>query len=306
MYIRGGARITSLIWYDRWAIVALAIMAVATEVIEPFLPETVLFSVTYIGVFSAAISIFLVFRFNEAYERWWEARKLWGTLVNVSRDFTRQVLTLIPGDPNSPVTRRLVYGQIAFVHALRIRLRQKSPEAGREEVGEVLARLMPDDRDSVVKRNNVPAAILQLQSERILAQLGDSTGGSVRFARFDRNLGQLFDVQGACERIKNTPFPENVTVITRMLVWGLALLLFLATVEPGGRDSWMTTVGVGIMAMGYIWIDSMGKLLKDPFENRPSDTPLTALSITIERDLREMIGDSDCPAMPEPKRGVLM
>ena len=79
-----------------WVLVStLAIMGVATEMLEPYLPRTVLFSVTHVAVLSAALSIFLVFRFNEAYERRWEARKLWGRLVNMSRDFARQSLTLL-------------------------------------------------------------------------------------------------------------------------------------------------------------------------------------------------------------------
>jgi len=297
MYVKAGARYRDLIWHERWSILALMAMAVGTELLEPHIPQTQVFSVTYVGVFSAALSIFLVFRFNEAYERWWEARKLWGSVVNLSRDFARQILSLLPGDPGSPLHTRLVYGQIAFVHALR---------KGRTEVESILRRLLPEECDSLLLRENVPTAILQRQSELLVGRLDQSTSDTVRLARFDANLGQLMDVFGACERIKNTPFPATVTLISRVLVWGLALLLFIATLEPGGRGGLTTTVGVAVMAMGYIWIDSMGQRLKDPFENQPNDTPMTSLSITIERDLREMLGETELPAPLKPRRGVLL
>jgi putative membrane protein len=306
MYVKAGARITDLIWHERWSILALTVMAVGTELLEPYLPQTQVFSVTYVGVFSAALSIFLVFRFNEAYERWWEARKLWGSVVNLSRDFARQVLSLLPGDPGSPLRTRLVYGQIAFVHALRIRLREGASKEGRTEVESILRRLLPEECDSLLLRENVPTAILQRQSELLVGRLDQSTSDTVLLARFDANLGQLMGVFGACERIKNTPFPVTVTLISRVLVWGLALLLFIATLEPGGRGGLTTTVGVAVMAMGYIWIDGMGQRLKDPFENQPNDTPMTSLSITIERDLREMLGETELPALLKPRRGVLL
>jgi putative membrane protein len=306
MYVKGGARITDLIWHDRWSLAALAVLAVGTELFEPYMPRTQVFSVAYVGVFSAALAIFLGFRFNEAYQRWWEARKLWGSVVNLSRDFARQVLSLLPGDPGSPLHTRLVYGQIAFVHALRIRLREGASKKGRTEVESILRRLLPDESDSLLLNENVPTAILQRQSELLVGRLDQSTSDIVRLARFDATLGRLMDVLGACERIKNTPFPATVTLICRVLVWGLALLLLIATLEPGGRQGVTTTFGVAVMAMGYIWIDSLGQSLMDPFENQSNDTPMTSLSITIERDLREMLGETELPAPVKPRRGVLL
>ena len=76
MYIRKGARVIYIIWQERWSIVVLALLAFATELIDPYVPDAELFTVQYVAVLATALSIFLVFRFNESYERWWEARKL--------------------------------------------------------------------------------------------------------------------------------------------------------------------------------------------------------------------------------------
>jgi putative membrane protein len=306
MYISGGARITKLIWNEGWPLVTLAVLAVLTELVEPYVSHLELFSVIYVGVFSTALSIFLVFRFNESYERWWEARTLWGDLVNASRDFTRQVLTLLGEAQVRADGRRLVYRQIAFVHALRICLREGDAPEGASQMQNELRRLLPDEAEQLLALGNIPNALLRQQSELIAGLLRGSTEDRILLARFDTTLGRLHNVQGGCERIKNTAFPDAVSVITRVLVWGLVLLLLLATVGPSGRGGPIATIAVCIMAMGYIWIDTMGRDLKDPFKGAPNDTPMTSLSINIERDLREMLGETDLPEPARPVRGVLM
>ena len=97
-----------------------------------------------------------------------------------------------------------------------------------------------------------------------------------------------------------------MTRVTRLLVWALALMLLVATVGPGGRGGVTTSIVVVIMAMAFISIDSMGHDLKNPFENAPDDTPMTSLSTTIERDLREMLGETDLPEPVQPVKGILM
>lgn len=306
MYIRGGARITGVIWHDRWSLLALIVLAAVTELAEPYVSHLELFSVVYVGVFSTALSIFLVFRFNESYERWWEARTQWGNLVNTSRDFARQVLTLLGEEKAGPEKVRLIHRQIAFAHVLRIRLREADSPDGAAEIEAELRRLVPDEAEQLLALQNIPNALLKRQSERIAELLRGSTAENILLARFDETLGRLHDVQGACERIKTTAFPDAVSLITRVLVWGLVVLLLLATVGPSGRGGIMATLAVCVMSMGYIWIDSMGRDLKDPFEKTANDTPMSALSVTVERDLREMLGEPDLPEPVKPVRGVLM
>ena len=306
MYVRGGARPLRLV-ADSWKpLTVLLVLAGLTEIIEPRVSHLELFSVVYVGVFSTALSIFLVFRFNEAYERWWEARTLWGGMINLSRDFARQVLTLTASDDDTDGRRLLVHRQIAFAHALRIRLREWDSQNGREQVEVELRRLLPGEADSLTRFQNIPNEILRRQSADVAERLAGSTGDRVLLARMDETLSRLHDVQGGCERIKTTTFPDAVTTITQILVWGLVVLLLIATVGPTGRGGVAATIAVCIMSMGYIWIESMGKDLKNPFENRPNDTPMTALSVTIERDLLEMMGETDLPPVVEPVNGVLM
>jgi len=306
MYVRRGARIHRLLWAQRWALLVLIVLAVGTELLEPYVSSLALFSMVYVGVFSTALSIFLVFRFNEAYERWWEARKLWGSLVNLSRDVARQSLTLLPGAQRTESGARLVRRQIAFAHALRIHLRTGGTPAGQAEVRSLLTRLVPEEAATLGESGNVPSALLVRQSDELATLLGDGVESRLLLMRFDENLGRLYDVQGGCERIKNTAFPDNVALITRCLVWALVLLLMFATIGPEGRDGPVDVLIVCLMAMGYLWIESLGNDLKNPFENGPNDTPMTSICVTIERDLLEMLGETELPDPVAPRDGVLM
>jgi putative membrane protein len=306
MYVRNGARVTGLIWRDRRALLGLMLIAAGTELFDALTPAHDLFSLQYVGILATALSIFLVFRFNEAYERWWEARRLWGEVVNLSRDFARQALTLFPGDADHGQRRRLVRRQAAFPHALRILLREGNTAQGRAELEAVLGRLVPDEADRLLERGNVPLALLQAHSAQLGEHMRATPTDSVLLTRFDSTLGRLLDAQGGCERIKNTPFPQAVALVTRLLVWGMAVMLFIVTLEPEGRGGVGATVAVALMAMGFIWIDTLGRDLNDPFESAPNDTPMTALAITIERDLGEMLGETDLPEVATPHRGVLL
>ena len=308
MYVRNGARFTGVLAKDRWAIAALLVLALITEWLDLPLDEYELVSVVYVGIFSTALSIFLVFRFNEAYERWWEARKLWGTLVNRSRDMARQALTLLPAGTDPAVGRRLVHRHIAYVHALRFHLGLGPGEECRRRTAEMLAHQVPDEAPDY-PGHHVPNELLQRQSEdlvRVLATEQAGVEGRVILERFDTTLMALQDVQGGCERIRNTAFPDGVILMTRVLVWGLVVLLMLSTIGPDGdRGGWFGTLLAIAMSMGFVAIESMGRDLNDPFDDQPNVTAMHALSVTIERDLRSLLGETELPAPVEPEDGVL-
>jgi predicted membrane chloride channel (bestrophin family) len=97
-----------------------------------------------------------------------------------------------------------------------------------------------------------------------------------------------------------------VSLVTPVLEWGLVLLLQLATVGSSGRGGLVATIAVRVIAMRCIWIDSMGRDLEDPFEGAPNGKPTTSLSITIERDLGEMLVETDFPEPAGPVRAGLM
>jgi ion channel-forming bestrophin family protein len=286
-----------------------------------------------LGLMGAALSIFLAFRNNSAYDRWWEARTLWGGLVNDSRTFGRQALTLVDEPPASgnlrtPASRPssaasaaststaaaaqgaqahaatappleamdLIEWQIAYVHALRCHLRQQTPYP------ELTGRLSPALIGWLRTQRNVPLALL-LHAGRMLRSLFDQGRmDSFRFTQMDSTLSRLCDVQGACERIKNTPLPRQYEFVPRMLVGAYCLLLPLGLVEGMGL---MTPLASTLVSFIFVSLDSIGRDIEAPFENTVHDTPMSQLSRTIEINLRETVGDDNVPGEVRPIDGFV-
>ncbi|MCG8307260.1 MAG: hypothetical protein MI975_07685 [Cytophagales bacterium] len=251
------------------------------------------------AVLGTAVSLLLGFRTNAAYNRWWEARKIWGAIVNDSRTFARQVKGFIPKEyPDYElVVKRLVNLQIAFVYALRNSLRQ----TGTKEDYEMF--MLKNDLALMDKQSNKANAILDIQ-ERVLSELHtEKTIDSIQFANLDNTLKSLCDSMGKSERIKNTVFPIQYSSFTRMAIIIYAILFPFGAITQKAISMVLLTF---VVVFFFLLIDAIGTYLKDPFENRKSDTPLSAIARTIEINLLEMIGENDIPKKPEAEKGVLM
>lgn len=260
------------------------------------------FSLTALGLLTTAFSIFLVFRVNEAYARWWEARILWGGVVNYSRTFARQVTTLLSSeDANLDEWKReLVYRHLAYINAMRMTLR-------RQDDWDELSGYVPAEELADLKtKANKATQLLQTQG-RCIASLRN-LGAIDQFGQLmlDRTLSELYNLQGGCERIKNTVFPDRVAYFTRLIAWSMAILIPVCVLEADRSYDLLDFVLVPSIMLIFIVTERLGADLKNPFENLPNDTPMTALCRTIEIDLRQQLGETNVPAPPEPEYGVLM
>jgi putative membrane protein len=255
-----------------------------------------------ISLLGAALGILLGFRTNSAYDRWWEARKLWGMLVNSSRSLARQAVSFIQSPAGGEQqlaqnhVRTLVHHQIAFVHSLRLALRKQDPwgELDRVLDGPTLASLRTE--------KNIPAALLQNMGERAAALARDGFLSELQLHRLDSTFTDLSNVQGGCERIKNTPLPRQYDFYPELLVKAYCTILPFVLVD---ELKWFTPVATTIIAFALLILNRIGKNLEDPFENRVYDTPMTALSFTIETNLRQALGESQLPEPVTPIDGVL-
>jgi putative membrane protein len=253
-------------------------------------------------LFGSAIGIIVAFRNQSAYARWWEARTLWGALVNNSRSWARQVTTVMmplndaEAGELKEYQRRLVYHEIAYVIALRQHLRGLEP-------WEELAPLLREQELSGLRdEKNVPLAIQQ-QMGALLRQC--QVRGWIDFAHWlalDNNLDDLVDAQGGAERIKNTPMPKQYDYFPQLFVQIYCLLLPLALVINMG---WYTPLGSTLVGFIFLALDKIGRDLEDPFENTIYDVPLTAITTTIEINLRQLLGETELPKGEKPVRGVL-
>jgi len=249
-------------------------------------------------LFGTVIALFVGFMVNAAYGRWWEARTLWGQVVNSSRSLARQSVVLV--DESGPgavpgLGARLVRHQVAYVHVLRTSLRgQPLPEEAGQFLGrETLAR--------VEAATNRQTAVL-LDSDRLLSE-AHRRGmiGELSRLEMEAALVALTDAQGGLERIKNTPLPVQYRFLPRFFSRLFCLILPFAVVEDLG---WLTPLGSGLVGLMFLLAVQIGDQLANPFADGVYDVPMTAITRTIQIDLTQMLGDEP-PRQVEPVEQVL-
>ena len=300
-YLRGSA--ISHIWPVLLALVVYA------GCVEWFLQNYQLtehtLTVTPFSLVGLALSIFLGFRNNACYDRWWEARKLWGAWINTTRYTTRLLLNLLHSDDASEqdevaaLQRELVYRVIAYTHALRLVLRQQL-----DRMDSDLGPFLPAAELASLKReSNVPAAIAQRLGDRLMDGYRRGWVDPLHLPMLQEALNRFMDIQGGCERIKNTPVPLSYTMLTHRIVGLYCVALPFGIHDVVGE---FTPVVVLIIAFAFLGLDAVGTQIEDPFEEDPNDLPLLSLSRMIETNLRQRLGETDLPAAVVPDRGVLI
>ncbi|MBL8956863.1 MAG: hypothetical protein JNK82_39180 [Myxococcaceae bacterium] len=284
-----------LILRQNWrALVFIVVVGLASTVLELQWPqEKELLPPTAVGALSAALAIFLAFRNSAGYDRWWEARKQWGSLINSTRSFARQLATLGAAKPE--VQRAMLYRQIAFAHALRLQLRGQQ-----KELKETLAPFVEaSELERIAGSTNAAMWLLQNQGAAVKALELEP----IRHARLDETLSALTDVQGACERLKTTPVPRQYEYFPRLFLYVYAVLLPLAL---AAHLEWFTVCVTVPVSFLFMALERVGEVMETPFENRVTDVPLSAMCRTIERNLRELAGDTEkLPPPLEPIDGYL-
>lgn len=271
-----------------------------------------------ITALSTALAIFLGFKNSNAYERWWEARQIWGLLVNYSRAWTRQVITMIipPDDSKTAEVREfqkcMIYRHIAFVHALRVflRFRHDYNEVTQEELIEATndyadahSFLTEKDFDSFHLKKNPPNYLLEMQGEDLRIAFDRGWLSDFRFVKLEETLVEFNNIQGRSERIKNTPLPRPYSFFSRVFVFIHASLLPFVFVE---ELKWAAIPVSVIISFVFLCLDLVGERTEDPFENRLEDVPLTALSLSIETITKEQWGSKDFPEKPVAVEGLVM
>ena len=245
-----------------------------------------------------ALGIFLGFRNNTSYARFWEGRILWGRLVNTSRNFLRQVQTFVaPGDESkAAIHKELVHRIVGYVHLFRHFLREEKewPEA---------ASVMTADEIKVAKsRLNPPLSLIEKQGQRLRELWQEKKIDTYHLPELEESLNKFIDIQGACERIKNTPIPGSYNVLIHRLVACYVFALPFGLVDSTGP---LTPAVVLLVAYAFLGIDAIGDEIEQPFGNDTNDLPLSALSNMIEINLRQGLGETDTPEPLVASNGVL-
>jgi len=246
-------------------------------------------------LFGSALALFLGFRSNSAYQRWWEGRMLWGTMINASRNLARQTRNYLP-DEARDLKRTIVLRQIAYVNALRCQLRRQKPDS------EVLRFLSRGEADFALARTNVANGIVDGTGRRIDGARQSGWLDTIQQSTMERVLIDIANAQGGMERLKNTPLPNQYRFFPTVFTHMLCVLLPIGLVETLG---FATPLGSTLAGLMFLAVLAIGDDLVDPFANTLHDVPLSTLCRTIEIDLLQAIGDDAPEPLLPDAQGVL-
>jgi putative membrane protein len=300
MIVAERGSVIRLIWWQwRFAVMSLAAATIVTLAYEVGGQDWFLLPTTPLAVVGAAMGIFVSFRTNSCYDRWWEGRKLWGRLINTSRHMAIQSLAYqAPTDP--AVSTRCIRRHIAYVHTLRCLLREQAPLKDES----VLAYLDREEASSYQGSSNMTAQLLRAQMNELLPMNKSGVLNDFRLSDFDETIRHLLDIQGGCERIKKTPLPRAYGFFSERMIQWFSVLFPCSIV---GHLSWGTIFISFLVAFCFKLISETGRVLEDPFNMYYNALPLGALSRTIEVNLLELMGEEDLPEMIKPSSdGILM
>jgi putative membrane protein len=303
-------------WVDLFYYTLLAIIVFLIHDYYKILDLSIPFNT--IAALSTALAIYLGFKNNNAYDRWWEARKIWGSLVNYSRVWEREVRILIRNNqPENEVAfkefqKKMVFRHIGFVNALRVYLRTpngfniKENELFEEEnqYFEVKAYLDKEEYVKFYHKRNPPNYLIDQQGDDLKKAYENGWISEFHLVRLEETLIEINNIQGMCERIKNTPFIRQYSYFSKVFVFIHATLIPFAFV--GDLHLAMIPISITISFV-FLALDLIGGRTEDPFENRLEDISMSALCISIETDLKESLDDVNLPIKAKPNAdGVLM
>jgi putative membrane protein len=252
----------------------------------PMLAQLGAIPFTLIGL---ALSIFMSFRNNACYDRWWEGRKLWGKLIIEVRSFARQTAHLAP-----EVRRPLLLGLIGFSHGLAARLR------GKAEVPVIAPWCGAGEWEAVP---NPTDAALREVGLRCSALAQDGSLSDIRYSVLEQPLIGLTQVQAGCERIKATPVPYAYSLLLHRTAYTFCLLLPFALAKSLG---WWTPLVELVVCYTFFGLDTLGDEMEDPFGEDTNDLPLDVLVRTVERELLAALGRTDLPPPLMPEKALLL
>lgn len=293
---------TGVIFYNRkWILFFLSISTIVYFLHHVFEMEWVKLPIVPVSILGGAVAIFLGFRNSSAYDRWWEARKIWGAIVNDSRTFVMQLLSYSQSNGTEEDEKEMkawqkemVYRHIGWIYALASHLRKE------EYCKELQEWIAFEDQGKLKNKSNIPAQLVLQQGIR--SKYGLDKGWIEMFRQFEimGTLSKLYDDQGKSERIKNTVFPYYYNYFTRMFLRLFTICLPFALVS---QMDWAMIPIATAVSFVFAILDKTGLITEVPFEGRAADTPLKTLCRGIEIDLREMINDENIPRPLEEKIG---
>jgi len=253
------------------------------------IPEMPIAIPAFIGT---AISVILSFKLNQSYDRWWEARKVWGSIVNESRSFVLQLQSFISNDSKEEI-KEIAYRQIAWCFALSRSLRNQNPLENLDEF------LSKQDLEAIEHHKNKPLAILQLNSQQIASLKMKNKLDLFGQVQINTTLVNFSTTMGMAERIKTTVFPVTYRLFLHFLIYIFVVVLSISLRDI---DSIFEMPLLITISSAFFLLEKSATQLQDPFMNQPTDTAMTTISRTIEINIKQLLGEKEIPEPIKPEK----
>lgn len=282
--------IVKKVWFDLVMVITVSLCAqFVSERFGSFLRNLPLNIPIFLGT---AISVLLSFKMNQSYDRWWEARKIWGSIVNDSRNLVIQLQTFLDRR-HGPVVRTMAFRQIAWCYSLGQSLRGQPPLDNTWEF------LSEGDREFLEVHSNKPLGIIQLNAQALqrLREAGELD--VFTYVELNNTLSSLVDYMGMAERIRNTVFPVTYRYYLHLIIYIFVITLSIALKDV---DTIFELPLLVMISACFFLIEKSAFHLQDPFRNRPSDTAVTSIARTIEINIKQLLGEKEVPP-PLPPQG---
>jgi ion channel-forming bestrophin family protein len=289
---------------------------------------------TVVALLGTATAFLVGFKNTQTYNRTWEARQIWGSILNSSRSFGAMSRDFFD-DPEK--TKELVYRHFAWLTALRYAMRdsrawETANKAHNREYKEFydipekeapleteMAKYIPaDELKYVLSTKNRAAQLMSLQSKTIRQLFTDKALDSYRFVEMQRAVRDFYDQQGRSERIKNFPYPRQFATINSFFIRLFCILLPFGMLREfdrlndemsgfmQGNMVWLVIPFSVLISWVYTSLEQVGESTENPFEGSANDVPISQISRTIEIDMREMLGETDLPPALQPKNNIIL
>lgn len=284
----------------------------------PFLP---------VGTIGTAVAFFIGFKNNQAYDRLWEARRLWGGITNTSRNLaTMMIATVDDKEYVSDFLRR----HIGYINVLRLQLRRTIPWATSrgdlhktfvgekkelEEFDEGLkAILTRHDKmqyyETLKSKQNTANIMLKIQVDQLMKLKREKKIDDFEHSDLVKQINELFNLQGGCERIKSTPMFRQFSIFSRVFVLIFIFLLPFGLLKDlnnlASWGVWLTIPFTLLISWVFYTMEQIGEYSENPFDNAVNDTPLTTICRNIEIDIKEMLGEKELPPKIQPENNILL
>jgi len=281
-----------------------------------------------VSVIGIAVAFYLGFKNNASYDRTWEARKIWGGIVNSSRSFGAALLAFMQGNQNEQERQRLIHRHIAWLTSLRYQLRlsrewehisERAPsvylptasEKYIENVACELAKYMPEQEvQACMGKTNIAAQILALQAKELQRLRNEGYYDDWRHMELQKLIQAFYDDQGRSERIKNFPFPRQYASVALWLTCIFAALIPFALIDVLASKphikQWFAAPLSGMIIWIFFLMEKIGDYSENPFEGSYNDVPISTIARGIEIDLLEMIDSNNIPKPMPNDQGFIL